>query len=156
MIEAVRNIAREGGLSAFFVGNATGLISQPITIALSFFFFERFRVLFSQMLAAKATAAGNQLATFMAGGLAQAAAVVLAYPLRMAKDKLQGAAEGTYTGMLHVWREAYCKGGVFANGGVYGGCVQDAGGNFAKKGLTFWSRDLFVSAFAALLQLRSM
>ena len=92
----------------------------------------------------------EHLVSFLAGGLAQSTAVVLMYPFRAAKDKLQGQKEGTYTGMLDVWRQGYKAGGLFGNGGVYGGCVQDAVGNFTKKGLTFWSRDLFVALFMSL------
>ena len=47
-----------------------------------------------------------------------------------------------------VW--AHAGGGLFGDGGVYGGCIQDAVGNFTKKGLTFWSRDLFVALFMAI------
>lgn len=56
---------------------------------------------------------------------------------------------------VHVVNMNVCAsdtaGGLFGNGGIYGGCIQDAVGNFAKKGLTFWSRDLFVAAFVQLL-----
>jgi hypothetical protein len=40
---AYRNLWQEGGASAFFRGNLAGLSSQPLTTALSFYFFERFR-----------------------------------------------------------------------------------------------------------------
>ena len=43
MAEAYRNVWKEGGVGAFFRGNLAGLTSQPITIALSFYFFERLR-----------------------------------------------------------------------------------------------------------------
>ena len=44
MLEATANIWREGGLSGFFRGNLTGLAAQPLTIALSFLFFERLKI----------------------------------------------------------------------------------------------------------------
>jgi hypothetical protein len=43
MAAAYRNVWREGGLAAFFRGNLAGMTSQPLTIALSFYFFERLR-----------------------------------------------------------------------------------------------------------------
>ena len=89
--------------------------------------------------------------TALAGGFATSAATVVAYPPRMAKDRLQAASDGTYSGMFDVWCRAYREGGVFKNGGIYGGCIQDASSQFAKKGATFWSRDLFVAAFVALM-----
>ena len=46
-------------------------------------------------------------------------------------------------------------GGLFGSGGIYAGCIQDAVGNFCKKGLTFWSRDLFVALFMLLLTRRA-
>jgi hypothetical protein len=148
MAEAVRNITREGGLAGFFKGNITGLMSQPLTTAFQFFFFERFRAMLTRLLPAGAT----QLVTALAGGFATSAATVVAYPPRMAKDRLQGASDGTYTGMFDVWKRAFKEGGVFANGGIYGGCIQDATSQFAKKGATFWCRDLFVAAFLASLR----
>ena len=145
MAQAARNIYKEGGIGGFFAGNLTGLISQPGTIAFSFYFFERFR-----FLGGKLMPGADQLIAFLAGGLAQSAAVVIMYPFRAAKDKLQGQKEGTYSGMVDVWSQAYRSGGLFGDGGVYGGCIQDAVGNFTKKGLTFWSRDLFVALFMAI------
>ena len=66
------------------------------------------------------------------------------------RNAWQGQKEGTYSGMFDVWSQAYRSGGLFGDGGVYGGCIQDAVGNFTKKGLTFWSRDLFVALFMAI------
>ena len=84
MAQAARNIYKEGGIGGFFAGNLTGLISQPGTIAFSFYFFERFR-----FLGGKLMPGADQLIAFLAGGLAQSAAVVIMYPFRAAKDKLQ-------------------------------------------------------------------
>ena len=82
-------------------GNLTGLISQPGTIAFSFYFFERFRYLGNRFLPG-----ADQLIAFLAGGLAQSAAVVVMYPVRAAKDKLQGQREGTYAGLGDVLRKS--------------------------------------------------
>ena len=88
-------------LLLYSAGNLTGLISQPGTIAFSFYFFERFRYLGSRVLPG-----ADQLIAFLAGGLAQSTAVVITYPARAAKDKLQGQKEGTYTGLVDVLRKS--------------------------------------------------
>ena len=54
MAEAYRNIWREGGVAAFFRGNIAGMTSQPLTIALSFYFFERMRFYAERMVGASA------------------------------------------------------------------------------------------------------
>lgn len=60
---------------------------------------------------------------------------------------------GTLSDLAIVVADAV--GGLFGSGGIYAGCIQDAVGNFAKKGLTFWSRDVFVTLFMILLNRRS-
>ena len=60
---------------------------------------------------------------------------------------------GTLSDLAIVVADA--AGGLFGSGGIYAGCIQDAVGNFAKKGLTFWSRDVFVALFMILLTRRS-
>ena len=120
----------------FWRGNAAGLTSQPLTIAFTFFFFERLRFW------AEAAYGASQLATAVAGGLAQSSAAFLLYPLRFSKDKLQAAKAGEYSGMIDVLQKAYRRHGLLK--GVYGGVAGEIAGNFVKKSLTFWSRDLFV------------
>jgi hypothetical protein len=88
-------------LLLYSAGNLTGLISQPGTIALSFYFFERFRYLGNRILPG-----ADQLIALLGGGLAQSAAVVITYPARAAKDKLQGQREGMYTGLTDVLRKS--------------------------------------------------
>ena len=130
MGEACRNILKESGLGGFWRGNMTGLTSQPLTIALTFYFFERFRFY------AEAAYGASQLVTAVTGGLAQATACLLIYPLRIAKDKIQAAKSGEFTGMSDVLGKAYRRHGLLK--GVYGGVASEVAGNFVKKGLTFW------------------
>lgn len=106
MSEACRNLWKEGGAFAFFRGNLAGLSSQPLTIALSFYFFERFR-----FYAERAFGVSSAV-TLIAGGLAQDATIMVVYPVRSAKDKLQGQKDGQYSGVMDVWRASYQKSGI--------------------------------------------
>ena len=108
--------------------------------ALSFYFFERFRFFAERALGP------SPLLTFLAGGLAQCVTVVIVYPVRSGKDLLQGQRKGQYKGLLDVWAQSYRAGGV---GALYGGMGADLASVFVKRGLVFWSRDLFVAAFLA-------
>lgn len=140
MAAAFRNVWREGGFGAFFRGNVAGLTSQPLTIALSFYFFERLRFYAEHVVGASPAttlvtgaarcsallcmrptsstqfrqhAAPTLLCCMGAsGGLAQDLTILLVYPVRSAKDKLQGQTDGEYSGLVDVWRTAYCRSGV--------------------------------------------
>ena len=93
----------------------------------------------------------SYLVTLVAGGLAQCATVLVVYPVRSGKDKLQGQKQGQYRGLLDVWRVAYQQDGIR---GIYSGMGVDLVSAFIKKGLTFWSRDLFVVAYMAFARRR--
>jgi hypothetical protein len=48
----------------------------------------------------------------LSGGLAQDMTIIVVYPIRSGKDKLQGQKQGEYSGLLDVWRAAYRKAGI--------------------------------------------
>ena len=79
-------------------GNLTGLAAQPLTIALSFLFFERLKIYADDGI----DMLPNAVSVTLAGGVSSCLAVIIAYPLRSAKDKLQGMTDGQYTGMVDV------------------------------------------------------
>jgi|EP01044_Picomonas_judraskeda_P008297 hypothetical protein len=117
-------------------GNMAGLISQPGTIMFSFYFFERFRYLGGRVLPG-----ADQLIAFLAGGLAQSAAVVIMYPARVAKDKLQGQRKGTYTGLGDVLRKtcAYQKPSIIMLTNDWNGNLDDNEENlFARRSLSLY------------------
>ena len=72
----------------------------------------------------------SPLLTFLAGGLAQCATVVIVYPVRSGKDLLQGQRKGQYKGLLDVWAQSYRAGGV---GALYGGMGADLASVFVKR-----------------------
>ena len=131
-LEVVRNVWREGGVAAFFRGNMSGLAAQPLVIALSFFFFERLR------LPAETVLGTSVLVVVLVGGVANCLSIVAAYPLRMAKDKLQSQKDGQYSGLLDVWAQSYGARGL---GGLYSGLSADLASAFVKRGLTFWCKE---------------
>lgn len=130
--EAAQNVWREGGLPAFFSGNLSGLVSQPLGIALSFSFFELLRP------AAETLFGSSVLVSVCTYSVANCISIVIIYPLRMGKDKLQSQKDGEHSGLLDVWTTTYRERGI---NGLYSGLGADLTSAFIKRGITFWCKE---------------
>jgi len=133
-LEAIRNVYKEQGVAGLWKGIEGGLMITPLDTSISFFAFDALKHLAARGLLPNGTAEQRrELATgrlharvlLLLGFIAKAISVLVIFPLRFGKDKLQSLVGGDQAGnstIFDAWRDAIKQDGFK---GLYKGLFQD-------------------------------
>lgn len=134
MAAACRHVYTTAGLRGFFRGNLTNCVKIGPETACKFIAFDKCKAMVAQD-------AGNVTMgeRFVAGGLAGAITQTAIYPLEIVKTRMNVAAPGTYTSILHCLRSISREAGVSA---LYKGCATSVAGSIPYAGIDLMTNSL--------------
>uniref|UniRef100_A0A0E0LJT9 Mitochondrial carrier protein n=1 Tax=Oryza punctata TaxID=4537 RepID=A0A0E0LJT9_ORYPU len=132
-VKMLREIGRREGLPGFFRGNGANALRVFHTKALHFMAYERYKRL---LLGAAPSLGDGPVVDLLAGSAAGGSAVLVTYPLDLARTRLACAAPSDVAaGMSGVLRSAYKEGGGVR--GVYRGLCPSLARVLPMSGLNF-------------------
>jgi hypothetical protein len=142
-MQATEQVIKRDGYGGFWRG-IWGAQLLVVDSSITFLAFERLRQSWLQLVSAQQL---SSTMSFMLGGLSKTVAVLLTYPVRMAKETLQAqqqAGDGKEATLLGVWKKAIRQRSVRGRSGVlsiFDGVGIDLLANFIKYALRFSWKD---------------